>query len=188
MRSVVFVSPTDARQPTEIHLPDGGVIVRQEIFVPDEADTWTEYSCNDAFETLARLPSIEYFPYYSISIHFIDLTALEFFGWIRTRGFTTIPTFWRMSETLNRGDAAPRLGGDHKEERKGTARGPLRSDVEAAYEERVKTYLGKKPPSRIDDEKWAKEQFGLGVTKARDLRRNLAPPDWREPGRRKCKD
>jgi hypothetical protein len=187
MQSVVFASPNDAGQPTEIPLPDGRAVVRPRISVPDEADDWTEDSCTDAFETLASLPSQEYFPLLSYSICFIDLTPEEFFGWIRTRGYD-VPTFWKMTERPHGREAAPKREGSGKEERKQTTRRPLKSDLEAVYKQRIDTYLGKKPPTRIDDEKWVKEQFGLGVKKARDLRRNLAPPEWRKPGRRKSKD
>jgi hypothetical protein len=94
MQSVVFASPNDAGPPTEIPLPDGGVVVRPKIFVPDETDDWTEDSCNDAFEALAGLPSQKYFPMLSYNICFIDLTHEEFFSWVRNKVFN-LPEFWK---------------------------------------------------------------------------------------------
>jgi hypothetical protein len=190
LQSVVFVTPNDAGLPAQTPLPGGGVLVdvTPRITVSAETDDWTEDSCNDAFEELAGLPSQQFFPQLNYaSFCYIELTSEEFFAWIRIRGFD-VPTFWKMTELPSGREAAPNREVGGKEERKSTARPPLKRGIEAAYKQRIKIYRGKKPPSRIDDEKWAKEQFGLGVTKARDLRRNLAPPDWREPGRRKCKD
>jgi hypothetical protein len=103
MQSVVFVSPRNAGQPTEIHLADGGVVVRPEIFVPDKADDWTENSCTGAFEALAGLPSQEYFPLLSYSISFIDLTPEEFFGWAVKRGFD-VPKFWKRNAEIGMRD------------------------------------------------------------------------------------
>jgi hypothetical protein len=97
LQSVAFVSPNDAGPPTEIPLPDGGVaVVRRIIYVPDATEDWTEASCRDAFEALASLPSQEYFPLFSYSICFIDLTYEEFFGWATTEGFD-LPQFWRAN-------------------------------------------------------------------------------------------
>jgi hypothetical protein len=109
MQSVVFVSPSDACQPTETWLPDGGVIVRPKIDVPDEVDDWTEHSCNDAFEALANLPSQQYFPLLSYSTYFIDLTPEEFFGWIKKRGFN-VPRFWKLDTEVGVMDANRHVG------------------------------------------------------------------------------
>ena len=95
MQSVIFASLNDAGQPAEIQqLPDGGVLVRRKISVPDEIDDWTENSCNDAFEALAELPSQQHFPMLSYSIRFIDLTPEEFFSWARTK-YSDLPEFWK---------------------------------------------------------------------------------------------
>jgi hypothetical protein len=96
MQWVVFASPNDAGPPSEIPLPNGEIIVRPKIFVPVETDGWTENSCSHAFEALAELPSQQYFPLFSYSICFIDLTHEEFFRWARTRGFD-LPGFWKGS-------------------------------------------------------------------------------------------
>ena len=96
MQSVVFVSPIEPGPPTEITLPDGGVVVRRKICVPGDSDDWTENSCDDAFEALASLPSQQYFPQLSYSICFIDLTYEEFFSWVGARGFD-LPLFWKPS-------------------------------------------------------------------------------------------
>jgi hypothetical protein len=180
LQSVVFITPSDAGTPTEIPLPDGGIVVRPEILVPGETDDWTENSCSEAFEALAGLPSRQHFPLLSYSICFIDLTHEEFFSWARTRDFD-LPTFWR-AVALNREEF-------DKEERKLTAKGPReRKDLREAYKQRIVDYSGKKSPSRTDDEQWVREKFpGLSSTKARDLRRKFAPRDWTKPGRRKCK-
>jgi hypothetical protein len=178
MQSVVFVTPNDAGPPIETPLPGGEFLVdlKPRISVPGETDRWTEDSCNDAFIALAKLPSQEYFPLLTNGICFIDLTREEFLGWIGTRGFD-VPTFWKMTKPLSGCEVAPKRDGPM-----------LKRNLEAAYKQRIETYRGKKPPSRTDDEQWVKEHFGLGVTKARDLRRDLAPPEWRKHGRRKCKD
>jgi hypothetical protein len=96
MQSVVFVTPNDAGPPIENPLAGGGVVVdvRPRISVSAETDFWTENSCNDAFETLAGLPSQQYFPLLSYSICYIDLTYEEFFSWARTRRFN-LPEFWK---------------------------------------------------------------------------------------------
>ncbi|UPT96131.1 hypothetical protein J4G48_0045060 [Bradyrhizobium barranii subsp. apii] len=95
LRSVAFVSPSDAGPPTEVPLSDGSIaVVRRIISVPNASEDWTEASCSEAFEALASLPSEEYFPLFSYAICFIDLTYEEFFGWVRTRRFD-LPTFWR---------------------------------------------------------------------------------------------
>jgi hypothetical protein len=182
MQSIVFASPDDTGQSTGIQRqPHGGFVVRPQISVPDEIDDWTENSCADAFEALAGLPSQQHFPLLSFNISFIELTREEFFGWIRTRGFD-VPTFWN---SLSGREVAPKREGSGKEERKPTAKPPLKRDLKAAYKRRIETYRGKESPSRTDDEQWVREHFSLSVTKARDLRRDLAPPEWHKPGRRK---
>lgn len=93
-----------------------------------------------------------------------------------------------MTEPPSGHAVALKREGTDKEERKLTAKPSLKSDLSAAYKERIKSYCGKKPPSRADDEQWIRKHFDLSVTRARDLRRELAPPHWRKPGRRKCKD
>jgi hypothetical protein len=182
LQSVVFVTPNDPGPQTETPLPGGGFVVdlAPRISVPNETDDWTENSCNDAFEELAQLPSQQYFRLFSYSICYIELTPEEFFGWIRSGGFD-VPTFWKTIEPLSAREIA------RKEEQKPAAKPSLKRELKAAYKERIETYRGKEPPSRTDDEQWAKENF-LTRTKARDLRRELAPPEWRKPGRRKCKD
>jgi len=186
---VVFVTPDDAGPPVATPGEAGGVLVdvRPRVEVHRESDNWTENSCDEAFKALATFPSHDYYPLFSLSIHFIDITREEFFGWIRTRGFD-VPMFWKMNEPPSSRGAAPKREGSGEEDQKQTTRSPLKRDLEAAYEQRIESYQGKKAPSRKEDEKWAKEQFGLGVAKARNLRRALAPSEWHNPGRRKARD
>jgi hypothetical protein len=96
--SVVFVTPNDAGPPIETRLPDGGCLVDSapRISVPNETDDWTENSCKDAFEKLARLPSRQYFPLFSYSICYIELTPEEFFDWVARLGFE-VPKFWKRT-------------------------------------------------------------------------------------------
>jgi hypothetical protein len=180
LQSVVFVTPSDPGPPAVTPLPNGEVVVRPGISVPSETDDWTEDSCKDAFDELARLPSQQYFPILRYDIWFFELTREEFFRWIQFRGFD-VPTFWKTTEPLSAREIV------RKQEHKPAAKVSLR-EVEAAYKQRIKTYCGKEHPSRTDDEQWTKKNFNLTRTKARDLRRKLAPPEWRKPGRRKRKD
>ena len=59
-----------------------------------------------------------------------------------------------------------------------------KADVEAAYKQRVKEFEGKTSPSRDEDARWCKENFGIGRTRAREIRKKFAPPNWQEHGRR----
>jgi hypothetical protein len=104
MEAVVFATPSDKGQPAEIPLGDGGIRVLPKIIVPDESDDWTELSCADAFATLARLPSQQYFPLLSYSICFIDFTSEEFFAWVNKRRFRE-PKFWRRDADIDVTDA-----------------------------------------------------------------------------------
>jgi hypothetical protein len=93
---IAFVTPTEPGPPDFTELENGGVKVdiSPRIIVPCETEPWTDESCAIAFETLANSPSRENFPLLSISLHFIELTGEEFFGWIEKRGFD-VPTFWK---------------------------------------------------------------------------------------------
>jgi hypothetical protein len=91
---VLFVTPDDADPPAATPIEGERVLVyvTPRIAVPRESDNWTEKSCNEAFETLAELPSAEYFPLFGISIQYIDLTREEFFEWRRD---LDVPKFWK---------------------------------------------------------------------------------------------
>jgi hypothetical protein len=178
MQSIVFVTQSDAGPPTDTPLADGGVIVdvRPRINVPGETDAWTEDSCNDAFQELARLPSQQYFPQLSYSICYIDLTYEEFFGWARSRGFD-LPGFWKPSvvkggpaatEEDSSEDAGINLG--QKIHRLPQAR-PRVSEAEAhkIYEQYRKDYDG--IPTRDEDATYMK-QFGVSRNWVRKERCN----------------
>ena len=106
---VVFVTPNDPGPPTETPLPDGGCLVdlAPRISVPNETDDWTENSCKDAFEELARLPSQQYFPLFSLGICWIELTPEEFFGWVARRGFEVPTKFWKRTAIATQEPARP---------------------------------------------------------------------------------
>ena len=51
--------------------------------------------------------------------------------------------------------------------------------AERAYRKRVETWPeNERHPSREDDEKWLKKNFGVPRDIAREIRRKLAPQDW----------
>lgn len=57
--------------------------------------------------------------------------------------------------------------------------------VAKAYWERAQNWpIGLKTPSRDDDDKWVKKEFGQSVGRefTRDLRRKHAPSSWKKPG------
>jgi hypothetical protein len=58
-------------------------------------------------------------------------------------------------------------------------------ELERDYLNRAQTYTGKKPPSRAEDESYLKEKYGLSRTRARELRKKLAPAEWHKTGARK---
>jgi hypothetical protein len=58
-------------------------------------------------------------------------------------------------------------------------------EIELAYRKRIEEFRDKEPPSREDDERYCKDTFGIGQTRARELRKQLAPPEWKKRGRRK---
>jgi hypothetical protein len=95
-QKVVFITPYDSGPSIETLISGGEVVVdiRPRINVPGERDRWTQDSCIRSFETLAALPSHEWFPELSRHLHFIDLTPEEYFGWIASSGFDA-PTFWK---------------------------------------------------------------------------------------------
>ena len=62
------------------------------------------------------------------------------------------------------------------------------SKVYEAYKERVATWPEDlAPPSRDDDVNWARMEFGCPREAVRELRRELAPPEWKQGGRRRAK-
>ena len=99
---VVFITPDDSGPSTETPLADGGVLVdlRPRIAVPSEIGIWTDDSCATAFEVLAKSPSREHFPVLQVSLHFIELSSEEFFGWIEKCKFD-VPKFWMRNSAEN---------------------------------------------------------------------------------------
>jgi len=60
-------------------------------------------------------------------------------------------------------------------------------EIEEKYRDRIKLFEGRTPPTRVADEAYLKETFGLNRHRARDLRRRLAPAHWKTAGTRKRK-
>src|SRR5262245_14155211 len=60
--AIVFVTPTSVPPPVTTELPEGGSVInlRPRVFVPsDDPDTWSEASCDPAFQKLAETPSLQ---------------------------------------------------------------------------------------------------------------------------------
>lgn len=65
--------------------------------------------------------------------------------------------------------------------------GSEKKETETRYLARVKSYEGKTPPSRADDEAFCREILGVNRSRARELRKKLAPGAWQKAGPRKKK-
>ncbi len=171
LQSVAFVSPNDAGPPTEIPLPDGGIVVRQIVSVPDTAQNWTEASCIDAFEALASLPSQEYFPLFSYSICFIDVTYDEFCSWIGYQGFHA-PGFWKPS-VANSGKIKTSKDKSAAKKTQEPAEAPRRyseAEVSRIY---AKYRQESKPITDRDDDTAYMKKFGVGREWVRKERRKF---------------
>jgi len=139
LQSVVFVTRNDASPPTATPLPDGGFVVdlTPRISVPAETEDWTESSCNDAFEELARLPSKRHFQRFSYSICFIELTPEEFLEWVTRSGFAA-PKFWQRTAETGMTQVGPRGSNtpndfDSPPERIFSGRGAKRRAIQDAF-------------------------------------------------------
>jgi hypothetical protein len=58
----------------------------------------------------------------------------------------------------------------------------LKEEIEQKYQERIKSFEGKKPPTRNEDEAYFKETFGINRSRAREIRIRLAPSHWQKAG------
>jgi hypothetical protein len=65
--------------------------------------------------------------------------------------------------------------------------GSEKREAETRYLARVKSYEDKTPPSRADDEAFCREVLGVNRSRARELRKKLAPSAWQKAGPRKKK-
>jgi hypothetical protein len=62
-----------------------------------------------------------------------------------------------------------------------------KKEVEKEYRARVTSYEGKTPPTRAEDEAFCREALGVNRSRARELRKQLAPAGWQKAGPRKKK-
>jgi hypothetical protein len=63
--------------------------------------------------------------------------------------------------------------------------GTERKEVEKRYLARVKSYEGKTPPTRAEDEAFCREKLGVSRFRTRELRKQLAPASWQRAGPKK---
>src|SRR5262249_28876737 len=71
--------------------------LRPRVVVPSgDAETWTESSCDAAFEAMSEIPSLQHYPEWSPGFHATKLTIDEFFKLIAGRHFP-YPTFWKRA-------------------------------------------------------------------------------------------
>ena len=100
----------------------------------------------------------------------------------RRRVFLWLNDFLHWSGGFNEDSKSPTLFSPHNPKlRKSWST----SEIELAYRKRIEEFRDKEPPSREDDERYCKDTFGIGQTRARELRKQLAPPEWKKRGRRK---
>jgi hypothetical protein len=101
----------------------------------------------------------------------------------RRRVFFRLNDFQHWSDGFNKDSTSPTLfSPDDPKLRKSRF---TREEIEPAYRKRIEEFRDKTPPSRKDDERWFKETFGIGRTRARGWREKLAPQEWKKRGRRK---
>jgi hypothetical protein len=96
---IVFVTPNGPAPAKTVERGDGSLALdlRPRVFVPShDPDTWSEASCNGAFQAIAEIPSLEYYPEYSPGFLARKLTCDEYFQWIAKRGFEP-PKFWKRT-------------------------------------------------------------------------------------------
>jgi hypothetical protein len=94
---LVFVTQEDGGPPRSIELADGSVKfdMRPRVLVlSDDTDTWSEASCTSAFEVLARTPSSEHYPEWTLVFLMMEIARDEFIRFLTSYGFD-FPSFWR---------------------------------------------------------------------------------------------
>jgi hypothetical protein len=100
----------------------------------------------------------------------------------RRRVFFWLNDFRHWSGGFNKDSNSPTLISPHNPKLRKTW---STSEIESAYRKRIEEFWDKTPPSREDDERYFKDTFGIGRTRARELRAKLAPQKWKERGRRR---
>ena len=92
---IVFATSESTPPPKTMGLTDY-IDLRPRVVVPSgDAETWTESSCNAAFEAMSEIPSLQYTEW-SPGFHAIKLARDEFFKLIALRDFP-YPTFWKRA-------------------------------------------------------------------------------------------
>jgi hypothetical protein len=97
---LLFVTSDTILPANTVERGDGSLDVdlRPRVLVPsNDPDTWTEASCNGAFQAMAEIPSLEHYAEYSFGFTARKLTVDEFFKWIARRGFD-LPKFWKRPD------------------------------------------------------------------------------------------
>jgi hypothetical protein len=93
---IVFVTSESTPPPKTMGLTDY-INLRPRVVVPSgDAETWTESSCDAAFEAMSEIPSLQHYPEWSPGFHATKLTRDEFFKLIAVRHFP-YPTFWKRA-------------------------------------------------------------------------------------------
>jgi hypothetical protein len=147
--AIVFVTPRSAPPPGTIELPEGHLALdlRPRVFVPSEAtETWSEASCIEAFQAMAEIPSLQYYPEWSPGFCARRLTRDAFFRWIAVRGFP-YPTFWNRT---NHKVSSPEL--------KKASNRMVTDEVRRAYD--IADKEGKKPPNINEVTKLVQARLG----------------------------
>jgi hypothetical protein len=97
LTSLVFVTKDDAEG---VELPGGGLLVdpsRPTIPVPSDApETWSEASCDPAFNALAKLPSRKHYRDRTIQFLMMEIHHEQFVNFLRAYSLD-VPKFWRAS-------------------------------------------------------------------------------------------
>src|SRR5262245_155041 len=100
---LVFVTQENPMLPQGIELPDGGRkfdrndLERPRIPVPlNDPETWTEASCESAFEVLAQAPSRRYYTDRTIQFLMMEIYHNQFIGLLSRNGLDW-PNFWRAA-------------------------------------------------------------------------------------------
>jgi hypothetical protein len=103
---IVFVTCESTPPPKTMGLTDY-IDLRPRVVVPSgDAETWTEESCDAAFEAMSEIPSLQHYPEWSPGFHAMKLARDEFFKLIALRDFP-YPTFWKRA---NHEAASTKLG------------------------------------------------------------------------------
>jgi hypothetical protein len=186
---LVFVTQEDAILPEGIELADGGLLLnandlkRPRILVPsNDPETWTEASCDSAFQKLSETPSRKHYHERTVGFLMMQVYRDQFVSLLSKRGLD-LPKFWRapvdepqVKEVVQspKGGKASRKGappagpGARKRGRK-----PIKFE-KVTKAMRVDIEDGKQTPDSLGDmlEKTLVENYGCSrdtVRRARDV-------------------